>query len=111
MNQVTTEDFTFTNVEQIMKKYPDKIPVICKQYGSTSHYKFMIPTFFTVGQLLMVVRRRSKITPDKALFLFVGQQRIIPSATAYVHDLYLHHSQNRILYVCYSYENTFGADG
>ena len=62
--------------DRILKKYPDRIPVICEKHPQSDvpdidKTKYLVPMDLNVGQFIYVVRKRIKLAPEKALFLFV----------------------------------------
>ena len=100
--------------DRIMHKYPDRIPVMVNKNvnsGNTPEidkHKFLVPVDLTMGQFMFVIRKRIKLHPEKALFLFVDQS--IACNTELVSTVY-NRSQDLddgFLYVVYSCENTFG---
>jgi GABA(A) receptor-associated protein len=99
----------------ILSKYPDRIPVICekntsmqnKNLESIDKIKYLVPADLTVGQFIFVIRKRIKLTPEQALFLYVG--RNIPSSAEIMSSLYEKYKDpDGFLYIEYSGENTFG---
>jgi len=61
------------------------------------------------GQFMYVIRKRMKLAPEKAIFLFVNN--FIPSSSQTVGDIYyLQKNSDGYLYVGYSCENTFGSN-
>ncbi|KAG2645664.1 hypothetical protein PVAP13_2KG436800 [Panicum virgatum] len=61
---------------RIRDKYPDRIPVIVEKAGKTDvpeidKKKYLVPADLTVGQFIYVVRKRIKLSPEKAIFVFV----------------------------------------
>ena len=82
----------------------------------------------TVGQFVYVIRKRIKLAPEKAIFIFVDE--ILPPTAALMSANYEEHKcvfnatstsalsteppfyrdEDNFLYVSYSGENTFGAD-
>ena len=66
-----------TEVYRLLKKYPDKIPVIIQKDKSCSFEtganinKFLVPADLTVGQLIYTLRQRVKLSPEQALFIFL----------------------------------------
>lgn len=100
----------------IIKKYPDRIPVICEKndYKNTASEnieldkrKYLVPNNLTLGQFQFVVRKRMKLSPEKGLFFFINN--VVPNATAPISELYnLFHEDDNFLYITYSSENVFG---
>lgn len=97
---------------RIRGKYPDRVPVIVEQAAKTTlpdidKKKYLVPSDLTVGQLVYVIRKRVKLRPDQAIFIFVN--KVLPPTAALLLDVY---EQNKdkdgFLYVTYSGESTFG---
>jgi len=60
-----------------------------------------------VGQFVYVIRKRIKLTPEKAIFIFV--KNTIPPTGAVMSQIYKEHKdEDGFLYVTYSGESTFG---
>ncbi|VDQ15476.1 unnamed protein product [Trichobilharzia regenti] len=58
---------------------------------------------------MWIIRKRIDISPEKALFLFVG--KTMPQASATIGQLYSDFSDpDGFLYVSYSGENSFGSN-
>ncbi len=97
---------------RIIAKYPDRIPIICEKSSSSNinvidKNKYLVPNDLTIGQFLYVIRRRIKLKPEQAIFLFVNN--IVPSSSEQISLLYDRYRDNDgFLYVSYSGENTFG---
>lgn len=102
--------------QRMRDKYPDRIPVIIERATCGDNdlplidkTKFLVPTDLTIGQLVHVVRKRIKLTPEKAVFLFVGGNTLPPTA-ALVSTMYdENHDEDGFLYFTYSGENVFGS--
>eukprot|EP00756_Hemistasia_phaeocysticola_P007648 Hpha_TRINITY_DN14344_c0_g1::TRINITY_DN14344_c0_g1_i1::g.86771::m.86771/K08341/GABARAP, ATG8, LC3; GABA(A) receptor-associated protein len=98
--------------ERITKKYPDRIPVICEKMDGSDvpdidKNKYLVPSDLNVGQFLYVVRKRIKLQPEKALFLFVNNT--LPPTAALMQGLHADYKdEDGFLYIKYSGENTFG---
>ncbi|XP_042752227.1 autophagy-related protein 8C-like isoform X1 [Lactuca sativa] len=61
---------------RIREKYPDRIPVIVEKAERTDipdidKKKYLVPADLTVGQFVYVVRKRIKLSAEKAIFIFV----------------------------------------
>lgn len=101
-------------VSRLLKKYPNKIPVIIQKDKSCSFEtasninKFLVPADLTVGQLIYTLRQRVKLSPEQALFIFFNQQII--STTSTMRETYIqhHNKDDEMLYATYSTETTFG---
>lgn len=110
-NQYSLEQRTSAAVS-IKEKYPDRIPVIVeKQVGSSipdiDKRKFLIPFDFTIGQFLHIIRKRIKMPPEQALFIFINNT--LPPNSSLIHQVYREYkAEDQFLYMMYSGENTFG---
>ena len=99
--------------ENILQKYPNRIPAIvekfskCKNIENIDKIKYLVPDDLTIGQFVFVIRKRLKLTPDKAIFLFINN-RLIPSHTLMAKVYEDEKDKDNFLYMCYSGENTFG---
>ena len=99
--------------ESILKKYPSRIPVIvekskrCKDISDIDKTKYLVPDDLTMGQFLFVIRKRLKLTPDKALFVFINNKLI--TTHALMSQVYQDEKEeDNFLYIHYTSENTFG---
>ncbi|CAO3697742.1 unnamed protein product [Rhizopus microsporus] len=69
--------------DRIRQKYPDRIPVICEKVEKSDiptidKKKYLVPADLTVGQFVYVIRKRIKLSSEKAIFMFVNE--ILPPA-------------------------------
>lgn len=96
----------------IKTKYPDRIPVIVEKEPYSDiveidKHKFLVPNHLTVGQFVYVIRKRMKLPPEKAIFIFVHNQ--IPNQSCLMSSIYEESKDNdEFLYIKYTGENTFG---
>lgn len=92
--------------------------------------KYLVPADLTVGQFVYVIRKRIKLSPEKAIFIFVDE--VLPPTAALMSSIYEEHKvcnisnlcllnsmirslicnqdEDGFLYITYSGENTFGLD-
>ncbi|KAL4384402.1 hypothetical protein GQ457_15G004380 [Hibiscus cannabinus] len=97
---------------RIREKYPDRIPVVVERADKSDvpdidKKKYLVPADLTVGQFVYVVRKRIKLGPEKAIFVFV--KNILPPTAAMMSAIYEeNHDEDGFLYMTYSGENTFG---
>ena len=98
----------------ILKKYPDRVPVICekgfycnKQCPTIDKIKFLVPYDLTVSQFLYVIRRRLRVSPEMVIFLCHGNHFMKNNQTFY--ELYSEHKNADGYFYCfYLTENVFG---
>lgn len=70
--------------------------------------RFIVPSDFTVGNFMTVVRNRIKVGPEKTLFIFVNNTLLPMNALLSV--VYQQHGDaDGFLYLIYSSENSFGS--
>ena len=120
------EDHSFEDryeeCQRILKKYPDRIPVIVDKHSGSDipdidKHKFLIPSDLTVGQFIYVIRKRIQLNPEQAIFVFVNGR--LPPTTSLMSQIYEEHVERYMenakeeqvdgfLYISYSGENTFG---
>jgi len=98
--------------QRIREKYPERIPVIVEKaeksdIADIDKQKYLVPADLTVGQFVYVIRKRIKLSPEKAIFIFVNN--VLPPTAALVSAVYEEHKdEDGFLYITYSGENTFG---
>jgi len=98
--------------ERIRAKYPDRVPVICEKADRSDipdidKKKYLVPADLTVGQFQYVIRKRIKLAPEKALFVFCANT--IPPTASLMSTVYEEQKdEDGFLYVQYSGESTFG---
>jgi GABA(A) receptor-associated protein len=103
-----------SEAERIRAKYPDRVPVICEKADRSDipdidKKKYLVPADLTVGQFHYVIRKRIKLAPEKALFLFCSNS--IPPNAALMSTVYEEQKdEDGFLYIQYSGESTFGDD-
>jgi GABA(A) receptor-associated protein len=98
---------------EILKKYPDRVPIIFSPCESSKYNseltdtQFIIPKMMTVGQFIFFARKRMSLSAEKAVFIFI--HGFIPPASALMCDIYdYHRDSDYFLHITYSFENTFG---
>ncbi|KAJ6737907.1 MICROTUBULE-ASSOCIATED PROTEINS 1A/1B LIGHT CHAIN 3-RELATED [Salix koriyanagi] len=97
---------------RIREKYLDRVPVIVERAERSDipdidKKKYLVPADLTVGQFVYVVRKRIKLSPEKAIFVFV--KNTLPSTASLMSAIYEENKdEDGFLYMTYSGENTFG---
>jgi len=113
MNAFKNTDFEtrFEDASRILKKYPDRIPVILQKYDEKApdldRFKFLASSDTTIMTLLFHIRKRTKLKPNEAIFLSIDG--MMCCTTTMVKELYeTNKDKDQFLYIYYSTENTFG---
>ena len=97
---------------RIMKKYPDRIPVIVEKSSSSDiaeidKHKYLVPKDLSVSQFIYVIRKIIKLQPEQAIFLFM--KNTLPPATSLMSQMYEEYADEcGFLFCVYSGEATFG---
>lgn len=99
----------------IKLKYPDRIPVICEvnkrdaQILKLDKKKYLVPTDLTMGQFKYVLRKRIKLAPEEALFIFVNGT--IPPIAVLMKEIYKTYADaDGYVYFSLCKEATFGCN-
>ena len=106
-----TEQRAFES-SRIRAKYPDRIPVIVEKSPKSDvpeldKKKYLVPSDLTVGQFVYVIRKRVKLSAEKAIFVFVNNA--LPPTASLMSTIYEENKdEDGFLYIQYSGENTFG---
>ena len=60
--------------------------------------KYLVPADLTVGQFVYVIRKRIKLSPEKAIFIFVDE--VLPHTAALMSSIYDEHKdEDGFLYI------------
>ena len=98
--------------ERILQKYPDRIPVIVQNTPGSllpeiDKKKYLTPQDLTIGQFLYVIRKRIKLEPEQAIFVFVNST--LPATSSLLSTIYEEQKdEDGFLYLDISGESTFG---
>ena len=99
--------------ERIVTKFPFKIPIIIENNSTDlsipdiDKTKFLLPVDMTISQFLIILRKKIKISPTSAIYIFIKKN--IPQGTSIIADLYhKFKDDDGFLYMSYRGENTFG---
>ncbi|KAE9160601.1 hypothetical protein PF004_g31123 [Phytophthora fragariae] len=90
------------------------IQVICEKADRSNipdidKKKYLVPADLTVGQFVYVIRKRIKLSSEKAIFIFIFINNVLPPTAVLLSNIYKEQKDSDgFLYVTYSGENTFG---
>ena len=116
----TSHELSINEYDKIRAKYPDKVPVIVVCAGTLNSIikkkKFLVPYDITASYLLSIIRNKTNLNSNEALFMFINNKMI--SGHQIIGDLYREYLENldfkfkdtgdRFFYIKISKENTFG---
>jgi GABA(A) receptor-associated protein len=104
---------TYGEADILQTKYPGKIPIFvlrapnARDVPDLPKHKFLVPSNYSLGQLIWIIRRQMTLPPEKALFIFIDN--FLPTSSALLSELYRNHkSTDGALRLTYTSENTFG---
>jgi GABA(A) receptor-associated protein len=98
--------------KRIIEKYPDRLPIIVEVRKNDSippldKQKYLVPSDLTIGQFIYVIRKRIRLDPHKALYLFFNNTLLPTSAP--IGKIYDEHKDpDGFLYSIISCEDSFG---
>ena len=93
-------------------RYPNSICTIVEKADKSNiikldKKKFLIPKDLTVGQFIYILRKRIKLSPEQAIFIFVNSH--LPASGSTISEIYeKYRNDDGFLYLTYSGENVFG---
>lgn len=101
-------------LERLKKNHPDKIPVFISKSPNAKDsmpdirkHKFLVPSQFTMAEFVMTIRRWLLLTPEQAVFIFIGNT--LPMTGSTMGELHAEHKDSDgVLRMNYASENTFG---
>lgn len=96
---------------RICEKYTDRIPIIVETVENSElvldKTKYLVPHDLSVAQFLYVIRKRIKLAPENALFIFFNGT--LPPTSALISSVYkAKKDKDGFLYATVSLESTFG---
>jgi len=100
-------------IQNIKLKYPNRVPVIVNKSKNSNapdidKNKYLVPTDLTLGQFIYVIRKRMKLNPEQAIYVFCKD--ILPPTSMIMEELYNEYkNSSEFLELTYNIENTFGS--
>jgi GABA(A) receptor-associated protein len=102
------------DIKDINRKYPTRIPVIIrsniKLASADGKHKYLVPKALTVSQFVHVLRKRMELTPEEGIFVLSERSYLLPSQHTFESVYQIHKSDDGMLYLTVTKENTFGSD-
>lgn len=103
------------NVNRLIEKYPDKVPIVLERAKDTDkslpdlpNKKFLVPRDLSVAQFIYTIRKRVNLDPNRAIYLFFNNT--LPSSAVTMNEVYemFKNKEDGVLYGTYASECTFG---
>ena len=120
---MTEINFSKKKVEQMILKNPDRVPIIISSNSfKIDKLKYIVPNSITIGELMIMLRKKNNINPQEAIFLFIKDNNnnkskskkenegiLVPSSSSLgtLHDK--HKDENLILHIFFEKEAVFGS--
>lgn len=87
--------YTAANSAQVICEKVEKSDI-----ATIDKKKYLVPADLTVGQFVYVIRKRIKLSPEKAIFIFVDE--VLPPTAALMSSIYEEHKdEDGFLYITY----------
>ena len=99
--------------ERILKKYPDRIPIIVQNIENNDNLpnidknKYLVPKDLLLGQFIYVIRKKINVPSEKAIFAYVNNT-LHASSTPLIQIYEKNKDDDQFLYFFLSGESTFG---
>lgn len=97
--------FPYACLSSSLRRTTDPAQVICEKVeksdiATIDKKKYLVPADLTVGQFVYVIRKRIKLSPEKAIFIFVDE--VLPPTAALMSSIYEEHKdEDGFLYITY----------
>ena len=101
-------------LNKILTKYPDRIPVILSTKNTSielKKHKYLVPKDITFSQFAQIIRTNlnAHLNKSEALFYFIGDNSVIPNSSQLMAQLYTKYkSDDFYLVILVDKEATFG---
>jgi len=99
------------NINEILDKYPDKIPVIIDDEKKTKVYRYLVCNNMTVAQFLIIFRKKINISTSEAIYMYVKKTKsyhLITTSSSFGSLYETYKTDNNILVMKYAKDNVFG---
>ena len=108
-----TLDKRVAEVRKITTRWPGRIPVILERARNSrleefEKSKFLCPNEYTVQQFLSCLRKKIKMSRDKALFVFVNGKELVTGDTPMAHLYESKKDEDGFIYMIYSEQEVLG---
>lgn len=98
-------------IEDILKKYPDKIPIIITNKDESSNWKFLINSDVSLAQFMNMFRKRVDLSKEESIYFAIkyDNKHTFEPTSSYLGDLHNKYKENdNILKLYFFQDNVFG---
>lgn len=100
-------------VQKITTRWPGRIPVILEKARNSAleefeKSKFLCPSDYTVQQFLSCLRKKIKMSRDKALFVFINGKELVSGDSPMAQVYESKKDEDGFLYMIYSEQEVLG---
>lgn len=99
--------------KNMMTNHPHRCPIFIAKLDTdkilphVEKNKYLVPYDFTMAQFSYTIRKKTKLPPEVAMFLFIND--IVVTTHSMIGTLYEDYkNEDGFLYITYAGENTFG---
>ncbi len=100
--------------DKILQKFAHRVPCIVERAESSKNSialidknKYLVPEDMTFGQFIFTIRKRLKLAPEQAIFLYVNN--LLPPTTMTMAQVYEEHKdESGFLMITYAAESSYG---
>lgn len=74
LNKINKSEFTRKKVELLLKKYPDRLPIIISSSSikiKNMHKRFIVPSDMTIAQFMLTLRQKIALGETEGIFIFI----------------------------------------
>jgi hypothetical protein len=103
-----------SRAQSIIKKYPDRVPLIIKKSDSSDKdlpddvAKFIVPNTLTVASVIQVLREKINLSSAQAIYMSVDKKCILSGADSIGSTYDKYKADDGFLYLVYCKESVFG---
>ena len=120
INNIESPQFTRKKIEMLIKKYPDRVPILISSLSHKTHgiNRFIVPIDMTVASFMSLLRKKVELASTETIFIFVKNNKtdssisttdVIAPTSATLGTLYEQYKDDKlVLNLLYEKENVFG---
>jgi GABA(A) receptor-associated protein len=109
--------FSKKKIEELLNKYPNRVPIVISSKSfKTQINRFIVPLDMTVAQFIVILRNKTKLKPEEALYIFIKdcsvknkENGVIAPSSESMGSLYEKYKDDKLLLnLVYEKESVFG---